>query len=84
MNPPDGATDVPVNVRIEAQLDERLGALGVAPDALRLLEGISEVAGSLSVSGQKLIFTPEEDLTPDTIYTIEVDGSTERTIHWPG
>lgn len=69
VNPPDGATDVPLNNDITIKLNEPL--TDVPPDIFVLILGNDTVPGSTTYEpvDTSLVFNPSDGLLPDTTYT---------------
>lgn len=78
ISPPDGAVDVPVNARVLVQLNEQLSVFSVDSDSI-VVSNSSPVTGTVSLSSNRtgLIFTPDESLNPDTVYSVDVSGVTD-------
>jgi len=72
----DGATDIPVNGRLVFQFDTALADRCVTTQTLRVSNGSTPVAGTLSLSGDRtqLTFTPQDPLSVSTAYTVTLDG----------
>ena len=75
--PPNGAPNVPVNAVIEVQTSAALSVVSVGSSALTLKAGSSAVAGTVTVSGSLLRFTPSAPLTVSTAYTLTASGFTD-------
>lgn len=73
-SPAPDATDVPTDRAISVTFSEPMAKTSTE-SALRVGNGVDTLAGSLSWSGEKLVFTPEALLAHDTEYTVEVARS---------
>ena len=74
--PPTGATGVPANPVVSIDVDESVDALSVGANALRLLDGATPVAGSVSVAAnlRRISFVPAQALDAGVSYTIDASG----------
>jgi ABC-type oligopeptide transport system substrate-binding subunit len=71
------ATDVPINTSVGVTFSEGMDPLTITNANFTLNETVSgnAVAGSVSYSGVSSVFTPLDQLTHDTQYTVTVKGT---------
>lgn len=71
--PPNGKTDVPLNMRIEVVFSEPIDPATVA-SAVQLLEGAQAVTGAATAKSLGLVaeYTPDASLAPLTQYTVMI------------
>ena len=81
LNPPDLATNVPVNVKVKIQLDEAVAAPSVDSTTVHLESGSGFVAATLSLedSSRRIVLDPVADLSPSTLYSLIIDGVEDRS-----
>ncbi len=81
INPPDGATNVPLNqnITVEFNYDLNWETIALYEDFYLINTETSQlVHGSLiQASANTILFIPNSDLSPDTIYSIYVDATIE-------
>ena len=66
--PENLATDAPINTAVTATFSEAMNPLSITT-ATFTLEGDDPVTGTVTYAGVTATFTPDADLTPDTLYT---------------
>jgi len=73
LEPPSGATNVPVNAQVRVMLSEAIDATSLGASAIQLSPS---VAGALALSPDRLslLFTPGANLVVSTTYTVQVSG----------
>ncbi|MCA1614546.1 MAG: Ig-like domain-containing protein [Acidobacteria bacterium] len=80
VNPPNGATGVPVNARVIVRLSEPVSPVSLGANALTLTQGGAAVAGTVALSSDRttLTFTPQNALAVSTAYAVGVAGFTDQ------
>lgn len=74
---PDSTSGVSTSTAISATFNRDLDPLSLTPDSFLVTDaGNNAVAGSVTVQGNEIIFTPSEALALDTIYTATVTSLT--------
>lgn len=72
--PSDSATGVAINIAITATFSEEMDPNTISSNTFILKQGTAEVSGTVTYSGVTAVFKPQNDLDPDTIYTVTVKG----------
>lgn len=75
VTPNNNATKVSSNTTIVATFSEAIDAASVMPDALVVLDGVTQVEGTLGHSSNSITFTPSYELTGNTLYTALVKAN---------
>jgi len=78
ISPSSGATGVPVNAKISAQLSKVIDATSVTNGSISLSPAVAGTA-ALSSDQLSLTFTPAANLAPSTVYTISISGLRDIT-----
>ncbi len=73
--PSNLAETVPLNPIVEVTFKSATTPAQVAATTITLMQGSNAVAGSVSASGTRVIFTPQVDLMAETTYTATVKTS---------
>lgn len=78
VNPANGDTNVAVNARPSATFDERLDGTTVTPENVKLLDGTTEVAISVSYvsESRRIVISPEMALGYSKNYKVVLKGGT--------
>lgn len=71
-DPMNAATGVVLNKKIAATFNEVMDPLTINPATFVLSEGATVVPGTVTYSGTTAVFTPSDNLAPNTIYTATV------------
>lgn len=73
----DNATNVPLNKQISATFSMPMDPASLTNESYTIMQGSASVTGTITYSGSTVTFTPESDLTPNTVYTgtITTDAS---------
>ncbi len=76
VSPPNGTTGVPVNARVEIVMSAPVGVASVGTNAITVLAGSTQVAGTIRLSSDEtmLTFTPSSLLATNTAYAVNVSG----------
>ena len=80
VSPPDGATDVGVNVGIHVRFDEPVNPVSVSEQTIVLSDGTAaEVACTINFtdSGQDVVIVPHGPLADAALYSLTIDGVTD-------
>jgi hypothetical protein len=77
-DPSNAATGVPYNKKIAATFSKTMDASSITASTFTLMQGTTTVSGFVSYSGTTAIFTPENELTPNKVYTATITtGATD-------
>ena len=68
-NPLDEATNIAVNTTLSTTFNVEMDPASINTSTFTLKEGTSNVAGTVSYSAMTATFDPDEDLSPNTVYT---------------
>jgi len=75
--PLNSATDVAINTKISATFSEAMDPLTITATTFTLKQGSTPVSGTVTYSGVKATFTPDDDLAYSTTYTATVTTGAE-------
>jgi hypothetical protein len=75
--PPNLATDVPINANLAASLSEVMAPLTITSTSFTVRQATTPVLGTVTYSGVTAVFSPVADLAPNTAYTAMI--TTEAT-----
>jgi RHS repeat-associated protein len=80
ISPQNGATEVPVNLRVDVVMSVPLSVESVGSDAVTISARGTPVSGAVTLSGDgtTLMFTPSGLLTASTSYTVTVSGIADQ------
>jgi len=70
----NGATNVPINIKVGATFSEKMDPLTINTTTLSLMQGATAVPGTVSYAGVNAVFVPLSTLAPSTFYTVTVKG----------
>jgi len=80
VSPQNGQTNVPINISVRVEFTEHLNIFSVTDDNVRLLSNGIPLAGGIKtpIGSNELVFTPDQALSTSTLYTLELNGLTDR------
>ena len=70
----NGATNVPINIKVGATFSEKMDPLTINTTTLSLMQVATAVPGTVSYAGVNAVFVPLSTLAPSTFYTVTVKG----------
>jgi len=70
----NGATEVAVDAPVYFTFSEAMNAATLTSSTVKLMQGTTPVPGTVSYNGLDLVFTPTEPLSPNTPYTVIIQG----------
>lgn len=76
-NPANGATGIELNSEIKASFNELMDFSTINPSTFTVTDGTSNVTGTIFHSGVEVIFTPANNLKPNTTYTAKIKAGVE-------
>jgi hypothetical protein len=68
----NGATAVPLNTKIGATLSEAMDPTTITTNTFTVKQGTTVVPGTVTFSGVNAVFTPTNNLSPNTVYTATI------------
>ncbi len=78
VTPADASTNVVLTQNVIVSINDFLDPLSIPTDAVRVFNGPTPLTGALTRSGSVFTFIPATNLDALTLYTLEVDGFTDR------
>jgi Ice-binding-like/Bacterial Ig-like domain len=75
--PDDGAEGVAININPTATFSEAMNPATLSDATFTLLEGATPVLGSITSGGLTATFSPDSDLSPNTLYTATITTGAE-------
>jgi hypothetical protein len=71
-DPANAASGVPLNQNVRAVFSEAMDASTITTGTMRLRQGVTPVAGSVTYAGNTATFAPANNLAPGTVYTATI------------
>jgi hypothetical protein len=77
-NPVDGATNVPLDIKVMATFSEAMDPAAINPSTFTLAQGVTPIEGNVSYFdlGATAVFSPASTLLPGTVYTATINVTT--------
>ncbi|TGK31010.1 hypothetical protein EHQ12_02905 [Leptospira gomenensis] len=72
ITPGSGVTGVSLNTSIQVGFSQKLDPASVGPQSIRLKQGGTTIAGTVTSSDTAILFTPTSSLAATTVYTVTV------------
>ncbi len=73
--PADEDIDIALNTKVSAVFSEAINPLTINDETFTLKDGTAVIEGSAFMTGNTVIFDPENDLTPETEYTTTITNT---------
>lgn len=70
----NGGVGVPINTKVGVLFSEPLDPLTITNNNFRLVSGATSVPGTLYPIGETVVFLPQNNLAPNTTYTVTIEG----------
>ncbi|OYT90546.1 MAG: hypothetical protein CFE43_17565 [Burkholderiales bacterium PBB3] len=70
----NGGAGVPINTKIGVLFSEPIDPLTITNNNFQVRNGTTSIPGSLYPVGETVVFLPQSNLTPNTTYTVTIEG----------
>ncbi|MBC7619322.1 MAG: Ig-like domain-containing protein [Candidatus Saccharibacteria bacterium] len=70
----NGGVGVPINTKVGVLFSEPLDPLTITNNNFRLVSGATNIPGTLYPIGETVVFLPQNNLAPNTTYTVTIEG----------
>ncbi len=71
-NPAGNATDAPLNIHVAATFSHKMDAATITTETFTVMQGATNVAGTVALSGLTATFTPTSNLAADELFTAKI------------